>query len=159
GHVGLPLALTLADAGCQVTIVDLNAVAVESVNAGRIGFVDRGAEALLRRTIGNNLRATTQNDAIRACDVVICVVGTPIDEHLNPEVGKLLRVIAQLTPYMNSAQLFVLRSTVYPGATHRVGRWLEERVPGVDIAFCPERVAQGFAVEEIRSLPQIVSGT
>jgi UDP-N-acetyl-D-mannosaminuronic acid dehydrogenase len=91
-------------------------------------------------------------------EAVICVIGTPIDEHLNPQLEKLLRLAESLRPHVRAGQLFVLRSTVCPGATERLGRWFEENAPGVDVAFCPERVAQGFAVEEIESLPQLVSG-
>jgi UDP-N-acetyl-D-mannosaminuronic acid dehydrogenase len=158
GHVGLPLAVTFASRGCDVTIIDINSTAVAETNAGRVGFMERGAEELLRRHIGKNLRATTDASAAANCDAVVCVVGTPIDEHLNPQVGKLLLVADSLKPYLRSGQLFVLRSTVYPGATMRLATWFEEHVPGVDVAFCPERVAQGYAVHEIESLPQIVSG-
>ncbi|HET9388212.1 MAG TPA: nucleotide sugar dehydrogenase [Steroidobacteraceae bacterium] len=158
GHVGLPLAVTLAAKGCDVTIVDIDANAVAAVNAGKVGFVERGAEELLRRHIGGNLRATTESEGVVGTDVVICVVGTPIDEHLNPQVNKLRLVVEQLRGYLRAGQLFVLRSTVFPGATQHFARWLEDRIPGMDLAFCPERVAQGYAVEEIGSLPQIVSG-
>jgi len=158
GHVGLPLAVTLAAKGCDVTIVDIDANAVAAVNAGKVGFVERGAEELLRRHIGRNLRATTESEGVVGTDVVICVVGTPIDEHLNPQVNKLRLVVEQLRGYLRAGQLFVLRSTVFPGATQHFARWLEDRIPGMDLAFCPERVAQGYAVEEIGSLPQIVSG-
>jgi UDP-N-acetyl-D-mannosaminuronic acid dehydrogenase len=158
GHVGLPLAVTFASRGCDVTIVDINAEAVARTNEGQIGFIERGAEELLRRHIGKNLRATTSNNAVLAADIVICVVGTPIDEHLNPQVGKLLLLVESLKPYLKAGQLFVLRSTLYPGATLRLARWFDECLPGVDVAFCPERVAQGYAVQEITSLPQIVSG-
>jgi UDP-N-acetyl-D-mannosaminuronic acid dehydrogenase len=158
GHVGLPLALTFASKGCDVTIVDVNAQAVDSVNAGRVGFQERGAQELLARHIGGNLSATTNSVAVRSADAVVCVIGTPIDEHLNPEVGKLLRVVEGLKPHMHAGQLFVLRSTVYPGATQHIGRWFDANLPGVDVAFCPERVAQGHAIEEIASLPQIVAG-
>jgi UDP-N-acetyl-D-mannosaminuronic acid dehydrogenase len=158
GHVGLPLAVTFAAKGCDVTIVDVNADAVAQVRAGTVAFIERGAEELLRHHIGKNLRATTDVAGVRQADVVICVIGTPIDEHLNPQVDKLLRLAESLKPHMHAGQLFVLRSTVFPGATILVGRWFEENLPGVDVAFCPERVAQGFAVEEIGSLPQIVSG-
>ena len=158
GHVGLPLAVTLAAKGCDVTIVDIDANAVAAVNAGKVGFVERGAEGLLRRHIGGNLRATTESEGVVGTDVVICVVGTPIDEHLNPQVNKLRLVVEQLRGYLRAGQLFVLRSTVFPGATQHFARWLEDRIPGMDLAFCPERVAQGYAVEEIGSLPQIVSG-
>ncbi len=158
GHVGLPLAVTFASRGLDVTIVDINATAVAETNAGRVGFMERGAEELLRKHIGKNLRATTDSSAVAAAEIVICVVGTPIDEHLNPQVDKLLMVARELKPYLRAGQLFVLRSTVYPGATTKLAGWFAEHVPGIEVAFCPERVAQGYAVHEIESLPQIVSG-
>src|SRR5512144_1997115 len=96
GHVGLPLAVTFASRGCDVTIVDINAAAVAETNAGTVGFMERGAEELLRRHVGKNLRATTETAPVGDADVVICVVGTPIDEHLNPQVGKLLLVASSL---------------------------------------------------------------
>lgn len=159
GHVGLPLAVTFASKGCDVTIVDINAAAVERTNAGQVAFIERGTQELLQRHIGKNLRAVTNNEALREADVIICVIGTPIDEHLNPQVGKLLHDVGKIQPYLRAGQLFVLRSTVYPGATMLLSQWFDEHIPGIELAFCPERVAQGYAVEEIESLPQIVSGT
>jgi UDP-N-acetyl-D-mannosaminuronic acid dehydrogenase len=159
GHVGLPLALSFADKGCEVTIVDNNPAAVEAVKRGEVGFMEEGAEVLLRRYVGKNLQVTTDLSRIRGVDTVVCVIGTPIDEHLNPQLDKLLAVVDGLSEHMNARQLFVLRSTVFPGATQTVASHLQERVPGVDVAFCPERVAQGHSLREIASLPQIVSGT
>jgi UDP-N-acetyl-D-mannosaminuronic acid dehydrogenase len=159
GHVGLPLAIAFAAKGCEVTIVDINAAAVEAVNNGIVGFMEEGSEEQLRRYIGKNLRATTDASAARAVDNVICVVGTPIDEHLNPQVDKLIALTDSLKPHLRAGQLFVLRSTVFPGATQMVAAHLQANVPGVDVAFCPERVAQGYSLKEIAELPQIVSGT
>jgi UDP-N-acetyl-D-mannosaminuronic acid dehydrogenase len=158
GHVGLPLAITFAGKGCDVSIVDTNLQAVQSVNAGQIGFMEEGADELLKRCIGKNLRATVNLASIEAADTVVCVVGTPIDEHLNPQMEKLLCVIEKLRPHMHRNQLFVLRSTLYPGTTLSIARWFDTHLPGIDVAYCPERVAQGFAVREIQSLPQIISG-
>jgi UDP-N-acetyl-D-mannosaminuronic acid dehydrogenase len=141
-----------------VTIVDVDRAAVERTNAGRVAFIERGAQELLRAHVGRNLRATTEVAAVADVEFLVCVVGTPIDEHLNPQVGKLLLVAEGLKPHLRAGQLFVLRSTVYPGATQRLAAWFEEHAPGIDVAFCPERVSQGYAVEEIESLPQIVSG-
>src|SRR3569623_127821 len=158
GHVGLPLAVTFAAKGCDVTIVDIDEAAVARTNEGKVAFMERGTEELLRKYIGKNLRATTSHEGLKLADAVVCVVGTPIDEHLNPQVGKLLQVVGHIKPHLRAGQLFVLRSTVYPGATALIDRWFQANVPGVDVAFCPERVAQGHAVEEIQSLPQIVAG-
>src|SRR2546425_877227 len=52
----------------------------------------------------------------------------------------------------------LLRSTVFPGVTDRLARRMEERGLDVDVAYCPERVAQGYALEELCHFPQIVGG-
>lgn len=158
GHVGLPLGMSFASKGCDVTLVDINAAAVAQVNSGQMPFLEHGADALLRQVIGKTLRATTDAAAIRGADVVVCIVGTPIDEHLNPQVDKLIALIKALAVHLRPEQLFVLRSTVFPGATAHVARHLHALVPGIDVAFCPERVAQGHALREFEELPQLVSG-
>jgi UDP-N-acetyl-D-mannosaminuronic acid dehydrogenase len=158
GHVGLPLALSFASKGFDVTILDVDEAAVEQVRSGVVDFMEEGAAALLRQHMGRNLRATTESSVVNQADALVCVVGTPIDEHLNPQLHHVLDAITRLKPYLRAGQLFILRSTVYPGATEHVARWFAENIPAVDVAFCPERVAQGFAIREIGSLPQIVSG-
>jgi UDP-N-acetyl-D-mannosaminuronic acid dehydrogenase len=59
---------------------------------------------------------------------------------------------------MHDGQLLILRSTVFPGVTNRVDRRAQERALRIDIAHCPERIAQGYALEELTRLPQIVGG-
>lgn len=158
GHVGLPLALKFAEKGNQVTIVDINEDAVAAITRGEFPFLEHGGEALLRAYMGKNLRATTDMAAVGEAEVIVCIVGTPIDEHLNPQVEKLIGLVHDLRPHLRAGQLFVLRSTVYPGATQHLANVLDKLVPGVDVAFCPERVAQGHALREFEELPQLVSG-
>lgn len=158
GHVGLPLALKFAEKGNQVTIVDINAKAVEAITRGEMPFLEHGAEPLLRAFMGKNLRATTDMAAVGEADVLVCIVGTPIDEHLNPQVEKLIGLVHGLQPHLRAGQLFVLRSTVYPGATQHIANVLDKLVPGMDVAFCPERVAQGHALREFEELPQLIAG-
>lgn len=158
GHVGLPLALKFAEKGHQVTIVDVNAAAVEAITRGELPFMEHGAAPLLAAHMGKNLRATTDPSAVAAAEVVVCIVGTPIDEHLNPQVEKLVKLVHELGPHLRAGQLFVLRSTVYPGATQHIAQVIGQVVPGVDVAFCPERVAQGHALREFEELPQLISG-
>jgi UDP-N-acetyl-D-mannosaminuronic acid dehydrogenase len=141
-----------------VVAVDIDAEAVARTNGAQASFLERGADELLQRHAGRELRATADHRALAEAEVVICAVGTPIDEHLNPQVDKLLDLVRALLPSFRAGQLFVLRSTAYPGATDHLARWFSAHIPGIDVAFCPERVAQGHAIEEIQSLPQIVSG-
>ena len=95
---------------------------------------------------------------VRDADAVIFVTGTPVDEHLNPKIHDVLSVIRLYLPYMNPAQLIILRSTIYPGVFRVVENMLAKSFgPDFMLAFCPERIVQGKGVEEIFTLPQLVS--
>jgi UDP-N-acetyl-D-mannosaminuronic acid dehydrogenase len=159
GRVGLPLGLAFADAGLSVALYDRDPALVRSVDAGRMPFRERGAQELLDRLAGTDrLRATTDAGVVGEAEHVVVVVGTPVDEHLNPEAGHVLEAIEELVPNLRDGQHLVMRSTVYPGVTAMVERSLARHGIDVDVSFCPERIAEGHALEELRSLPQIVSG-
>jgi UDP-N-acetyl-D-mannosaminuronic acid dehydrogenase len=159
GHVGLPLGIVLASkAGLQVDLLDIDPVKVDLVNSGAMPFMERGADELLRQVARKSLNATVDPTCIRAADAVITVVGTPVDRHLNPTVGEVYRSIDALLDHMQEGALLVLRSTVYPGVTKLVYERLRRLKRHVLLAFCPERIAEGHAIEELTQLPQIVSG-
>src|SRR6202040_1981046 len=90
---------------------------------------------------------------------VILVIGTPIDEFMNPSVRIFDKVIDDLAPHLRKGCLIVLRSTVFPGTTESVERRLRGAGVEADVAFCPERIAEGHALEELRTLPQLVGVT
>jgi len=113
---------------------------------------------LLREVAGRSLRATLDPDCMKFADAVITVVGTPVDRHLNPTVGDVYRSIDALLDHMQDGALLVLRSTVYPGVTKLVHERLRKLKRKILLSFCPERIAEGNAVEELIKLPQIVSG-
>jgi UDP-N-acetyl-D-mannosaminuronic acid dehydrogenase len=85
------------------------------------------------------------------------VIGTPIDEHLNPDLNAVPAAIADIADNLVDGQLLVLRSTVYPGVTAMVERRVEQLGIDLDVAFCPERIAEGKAMVELFELPQIVA--
>lgn len=85
------------------------------------------------------------------------MIGTPVDEHLNPDPYAVPAALEPGHHHLVSGQLLVLRSTLYPGVTARVERMLRDKGVQVDVAFCPERIAEGKAMEELFTLPQIVS--
>jgi UDP-N-acetyl-D-mannosaminuronic acid dehydrogenase len=92
-------------------------------------------------------------------DTVILVIGTPIDEFMNPSVRVFDRVLDDLVPHLKDGSLVVLRSTVFPGTTETVERRLRAAGLDVEVVFCPERIAEGHALEEMRSLPQLIGAT
>jgi UDP-N-acetyl-D-mannosaminuronic acid dehydrogenase len=158
GHVGLPLAIALADRGGQVGIYDVSQAAVGMVNAGVMGFDEPGAADVLKRVVAEGRLAASADPAIVAsAEHVIVVIGTPVDEHLNPDQAAIPNALAGCAPYLRDGQLLVLRSTVYPGVTALVEKMITSLGVQMDVAFCPERIAEGKAMTELFELPQIIS--
>ena len=158
GHVGLPLAIAFADRGLKVGIYDVDEVAVKTILNGELPFREDGAgEALQRALAAGRLEATTRAAMVSRGEHIVVVIGTPVDEHLNPDPHAVPRALGECMQYLRAGQLLVLRSTVYPGVTKRVERMLADAGLPIEVAFCPERIAEGKAMQELFSLPQIVS--
>jgi UDP-N-acetyl-D-mannosaminuronic acid dehydrogenase len=157
GHVGLPLSLTLARAGMRVGIFDIAQATLERIARGEMPFMETGAQELLDDVLTRDTLELSADPAIVGrAEVVVVVIGTPIDEFLNPSMTIFERTVEQLAPHLTQGALVVLRSTVYPGTTAYVAEALHRRGCRVDVAFCPERIAEGRALEEITTLPQII---
>ena len=157
GHVGLPLGIVLASKGQHdVALLDIDDAKVSAINSGRMPFLETGAPAMLREVIGKKLRATLDPGCLRQADVVITVIGTPVDAHLNPTVNDLYRTVDRLCTQMRPGSLLILRSTVYPGVTKLVHDRIQARASDIQVAFCPERITEGNAIEELTKLPQII---
>jgi UDP-N-acetyl-D-mannosaminuronic acid dehydrogenase len=160
GHVGLPLALSLADCGYRVGINDIDQAKIEMVRSGQVPFRETGAEDLLRKLLPTGRLELSRDPAmLERTRVAILVIGTPIDEFMNPSVRIFERVLDELTPHLQHGTLVVLRSTVFPGTSETVERRLQAAGLEAEIAFCPERIAEGHALEELRTLPQIIGVT
>ncbi len=157
GHVGLPLALLFADAGKKVVAYDINNKTIDTVLSGTVPFQERGAEEVLRKVLGKTFFASADRSVIAESRYVIVVIGTPVDEHLNPKFTLFRRFFDDILDLIRDDHHIVLRSTLYPGSTEKIKKYLESKGKKMHISFCPERIAQGFAIEEIRALPQIIS--
>jgi UDP-N-acetyl-D-mannosaminuronic acid dehydrogenase len=159
GRVGLPFSLAFADRGVHATAYDIDAAAVATVCGGQLPFAEPDADAVLDRVFAKEMfTATTDPACIQNADVVVIVVGTPVDEHLNPDPAAIVDTVEALSSNLRDGQLLILRSTAYPGVTRMVHRRLEQLGIDADVAFCPERIAEGRAMTELSDLPQIVSG-
>lgn len=157
GHVGLPLSLVLARAGLTVGIFDTNEATVERIRSGRMPFMETGADDLLRELLPTGrLELSTDPTMIGRSQTIVVVIGTPVDEFLGPSMTVFEKAVDQIAPHLRDDALVVLRSTVYPGTTEYVAQHLAERGCRADVVFCPERIAEGHALEELGSLPQII---
>ena len=160
GHVGIPLVLSFTAKGLTVNVNDVNLDSLTALKSGRLPFIEYGAEGLLTNALRDNrLLFTSKPSEISSSGPVIVTIGTPVDEFLNPERHVVQQCLDVLLPYLQDGQLLVLRSTLYPGTTDWIGEYLKRKDRNLKVAFCPERIVQGYGVEELARMPQIVSGT
>ncbi len=157
GHVGLPLSLAFAKAGLRVGIYDTNQATLDRIAAGDMPFLESGADELLAEILPTARLAFDSTGAmIERTNNLVVVIGTPVDEFLGPSMTIFEKAVDQIAPHLREGALVALRSTVYPGTTAYVAQHLAERGCVVDVAFCPERIAEGHALEELHTLPQII---
>ena len=160
GHVGIPLVLAFASKGSSVNVNDLNEDTLSTLKAGRLPFIEHGADELLTKALKDKrLFFTSKPSEISTRGPVIVTIGTPVDKFLNPERQVIQDCIDALLPYLRDGQLLVLRSTLYPGTTDWVDGHIKSIGRKLKVAFCPERIVQGFGIEELGQMPQIISGT
>ncbi len=158
GRVGLPLGVALASRGLSVALYDINATAVQTVTSGVLPFAEEGAaEPLAKAVADGRLTATVDPQVVASAEYLVVIVGTPVDEHLNPNIAAVPTAIERCAEHLRDGQLIVLRSTVHPGVTALTERLVERLGVSVDVAFCPERIAEGKAMTELFELPQIVA--
>ena len=160
GHVGIPLSLVLADSGLRTLVYDVNRTALAELAAGRLPFIEEGAEELLQKALAQDALGFSASAAdLRGIPVVVVTIGTPIDEFHNPNISLLTKCIDTLLPHLTDDQTIILRSTVAPGVTDFLDGYLRRQGSKIGLAFCPERVVQGKGIAEIRSIPQFVATT
>jgi len=160
GRIGLPLAVSFANAGLSVLGVDKDPERLAALRERRMPFKEPGVDELLGRV--DIELSSLAADAAQARAIVL-TLGTPALPHIEIDMGDIRAVLDDLLPLVQPEQLIVLRSTVAPGTTEFVAGYLEKqrgfRV-GEDlfVAHVPERIAADRFLEEIGTLPCIVGG-
>lgn len=158
GHVGLPLGIIFAEKGLRVCLYDIDKNKAEVVRKGKMPFIEYGAEEILEKVLKTQKLSISSNITdISKAKYVIVTIGTPVDEHLTPRTRAFLEFFENIRKYLNHNQTIIIRSTVYPNTCNQLLRMLENGEQW-HIAYCPERITQGYAVQELKELPQIVAG-
>jgi UDP-N-acetyl-D-glucosamine dehydrogenase len=164
GYVGLPLAVTFAQAGVDVVGIEADPARCAAVNAGESYIVDVSDSALEAVVSGGSLRATTDYAATEECAADIICLPTPLNANREPDLTLVEQATAALAPHLRRGQLVCLESTTYPGTTRDVLAPLLEAgsglVAGVDfhLAFSPERVDPGRVDYTTKTTPKVVGG-
>ena len=165
GRVGLPLAIAFAESGFRVMGVDPDDTLRSTIELGKLPFHEPGAEQPLLEAITSEALSVHAGAAevASSVDVLVLAVGTPLGPDLRADYSQLRSALMDLGPHLHEGQLVILRSTVSPGTLLKVvlptlGEGAPDGLPSVMLAACPERIAEGRAMEELRSLPEIVGG-
>jgi UDP-N-acetyl-D-mannosaminuronic acid dehydrogenase len=157
GHIGLPLGIAFAQAGKRVALYDINKNAINTISKGKMPFMEEGAEEKLPANLNKNLFLSTEKNVISESHFIVIVIGTPIDEHLNPQFTLFKEFLADIIDFIIDSHHIILRSTLFPGTTEKIRDLLRANGKQTKISFCPERIAEGKALEEFKSLPQIIA--
>lgn len=163
GRVGLPLATVFASSNVKTIGFDIDRDLIKKISEGTPSFHEPGLRELLRRVIKRWLVVTTNVDEIFDADVLIVTVGTPLTKDLQPDHTQLLSALKPLARPSLKGKVVVIRSTTSPGTLEEIVKPVLEKgglKAGVDFGLvaCPERIAEGRAIEELRTLPEIVGG-
>lgn len=157
GHVGLPLAAAFASKKLKTVIYDINLDSINQVSRGKAPFKEDGLEPQLKRSLNKTLFVSDNPEVISRSKHIIIIIGTPVDEFLSPKLNDIFDCLKRYSPYFKGGQYLILRSTLYPGTTQKIRDYLKKNKVRINVAFCPERIAEGKALKEIFELPQIIS--
>ena len=157
GHVGLPLGIVFANEGLKVNLIDINKKSAALVKKAIMPFTEYGSEKILKKVIINKkLSVSFSLSDISKSKIIIITVGTPLDHYNKPNIDEIMRPIKDFKKYLNNDQLLIIRSSVFPGTCESIFNYLSKDKK-INLAYCPERIKQGYAIEEIYKLPQIIS--
>jgi len=161
GYVGLPLALTISEAGFPTTGIDLNRSRVDAINAGERVISYFAEDRIAKAIAGGKFGATADFAVLQEIDVVLICVPTPLSPAREPDLSYVIRAAEGIARWLRPGQLVVLESTVWPGATATVVKPILEAGglrAGEDffLAFSPEREDPGNDKFDTKSIPKIV---
>jgi UDP-N-acetyl-D-mannosaminuronic acid dehydrogenase len=167
GYVGLPVAAMLAEAGFDVTGVEIRAERVDKINRGicPIEGEEPGLADLLKKVVrSNKLRATANYTDLKDRDVILIDVETPVDDRNTPRYEALRAALKSLAPVLKPGALVIIESTIAPETIKNVVLPLLEQNSGkkVNVDFylgnCPERVMPGKLLQNLRTLSRVCGG-
>jgi len=168
GYIGLPTAAVLASRKIHVVGVDVNPIAVETINQGKIHLVEPDLDMIVHAVVSEGyLRATSVPEA---ADVFLLAVPTPFKHNHQPDLSYIQAAAYSIAPVLKPGDLVVLESTSPVGATEQMVEWLAEARPDltfplkhgeqsdIRVAYCPERVLPGHVLRELVQNDRVIGG-
>lgn len=165
GYVGLNLAAVLADLGHQVFVVRKDVQKTEELKKGKIHFFEPGLEKLVKKNLEADRLIPTTNyaDAIPHSEIIFITVGTPSLPHGEADLSHIFSAAEDIGKNLKKGYtLVVAKSTIPPGTTQKIALVIAKNKKSganFEIAFCPEFLREGSAVEDTFHPDRVVIGS
>lgn len=160
GYLGATHAACMSSLGFEVVGVDTDAQKIEMLSRGELPFYEPGLDTLLAAEIkSGRLTFTTDFSSVRDADMHFVCVGTPqLKESLGADLSYVRASVAAITPYLKAGSLVVGKSTVPVGTAQSLRDELSITAPHAELAWNPEFLREGFAVEDTLRPNRLVVG-
>jgi len=164
GRIGLPLAMVAADSGIEVVGIDIKKDLIEILKEKKEPFYEPMLCEMLEKHCGSNFHPKLQEGAandIKKAEYIVITVGTEFVKYpQKPNINRLFSIIQDLLDIGITNKTIILRVTMPIGYTDKIKEKIEDigLKEGEDfyLAFVPERIMEGRAIEEEKTLPKIV---
>jgi len=164
GYVGVPLAVTFAEAGQRALVVDVQSDTIDALNRGESHIEDIANERLAPLVTNGRIVATTDYEQVKQAHAILIAVGTPLSKQREPDLSAIEAVARSLAPVLQRDQVVVLESTTWPGTTREILQPILEEGSGLKagedfrLAMSPERVDPGREDWTTKTTPKVVGG-
>ena len=160
GYLGATHAACMSSLGFEVIGIDTDAAKIASLASGTIPFYEPGLQELLQSELKTGrLAFSTDFSAIKDCDVHFICVGTPqVKDGLAADLTYVFASLAAIAPVIKDGSLVVGKSTVPVGTAAKLREQLFAINPNTDLAWNPEFLREGFAVEDTLNPTRLVVG-
>lgn len=160
GYVGLVSGVCFSEFGFDVTCVDNNLQKIEQLNQGHVPIYEPGLNKMMIKNVqAKRLRFTSNTaEAVKHADIVFIAVGTPSKEDGNADLSYVFSAADELAPHINRNAVLVIKSTVPVGTTRKIKNKLKEQGLEIEIAFNPEFLKEGAAVNDFMHPDRIILG-
>lgn len=162
GYVGLPLAVSFAEAGLSVVGIDIDERKAAGLTEGHSHVRDVPDERL-QRLPPERIEFLSSYESLATADVVIICVPTPLGKTRDPDLSFLIHATESISSFLHAGMIIVLESTTYPGTSEELVLPLLESsglTAGTDffLAFSPERIDPGRSDFTLENTPKVVGG-
>ena len=160
GYLGATHAACMSSLGFTVVGVDTDPEKVALLQSGKLPFYEPGLDTLLEQEMKTGrLSFTTDFSAVKDADVHFVCVGTPQSKDgLAADLTYVKSAVAAIAPHLKEGSLVVGKSTVPVGTAQGLREELSKIAPQADLAWNPEFLREGFAVEDTLTPNRLVVG-